>query len=390
MKKAKLALRSFRLKNFKAVRDSGEITFSPLTVFIGNNGSGKSSIIEGLETFQAVMTDGLDRAMEQWRGFEHIWNKAVPHTRSKQAEYDFYSNPVSFAINGNTATNIPIHAEMELAKVPGTFEDSVIIRREKLTARKHVEVTRDWTGAVSIRRNEQEELTMRDKGESCLKRWLMPIQQDEWQFLSMHPQAMGVPRPQRRSGGNVALEKDGSNVAEYLGGIRKISQDAFDGIVETLRFVLPYAQDLQPAITSELERNVYLQLTEGGFKVPGWLLSTGTMRLVALLALLRHPTPPPLIVIEEIENGLDPRAIHLVIDEIREAVQSGRTQVVLTTHSPYFLNLVPLQTIVLVERDANGEPHFWRPADEEEVKEWGKKFAPGELYTTGRFKRGRR
>ena len=35
-----------RLKNFKAVRDSGEISFTPLTVFIGNNGSGKSSVIE--------------------------------------------------------------------------------------------------------------------------------------------------------------------------------------------------------------------------------------------------------------------------------------------------------------------------------------------------------
>lgn len=387
MSKPKPALRSFRLKNFKAVRDSGDLKFTPLTVFIGNNGSGKSSIIEGLETFQSIMTDGLDKAMEQWRGFEHVWNKAVPHPLSERGEHSSYSNPVLFTLNGRTVHNIPVHAEMEVAMGPGGNE--IFIQREKLSARNHVAVTRDWAGAVSIKSDSHDELTLRGKGESCLKRWLMPLQQDEWQFLTMHPQAMGIPRPQRRSGGFVALEKDGSNISEYLGSIRKISQSAFDGIVETLQFVLPYAQDLQPAITSELERNVYLQLTEGGFKIPGWLLSTGTMRLVALLALLRHPTPPPLIIIEEIENGLDPRTIHLVIDEIRESVQKGRTQVVLTTHSPYFLNLVPLQTIVLVERDENGEPHFRRPADEEEVKEWGKKFAPGELYTTGRFKRGR-
>ena len=47
----KLPLRSFQLKNFKAVRDSKPVKFGPLTVFIGNNGSGKSSIIEGLETY---------------------------------------------------------------------------------------------------------------------------------------------------------------------------------------------------------------------------------------------------------------------------------------------------------------------------------------------------
>lgn len=54
-------LRSFRLKHFKAVRDSRVIRFSPLTVFVGNNGSGKSSITEALETLQAIVDQGLDR-----------------------------------------------------------------------------------------------------------------------------------------------------------------------------------------------------------------------------------------------------------------------------------------------------------------------------------------
>ena len=75
----KLPLTSFKLKNFKAVRDSKTIKFTPLTVFIGNNGSGKSSIIEGLQTYQRIMTDGLDEAMNLWRGFEHIRNAATPH-----------------------------------------------------------------------------------------------------------------------------------------------------------------------------------------------------------------------------------------------------------------------------------------------------------------------
>ena len=47
-KNLKLPLQTFRLKNFKAVRDSGVIRFTPLTVFIGNNGVGKSSIVEGV------------------------------------------------------------------------------------------------------------------------------------------------------------------------------------------------------------------------------------------------------------------------------------------------------------------------------------------------------
>lgn len=44
----KLPLAGVRVKNFKAVQDSKAIRFTPLTVFIGNNGSGKSNIIEAL------------------------------------------------------------------------------------------------------------------------------------------------------------------------------------------------------------------------------------------------------------------------------------------------------------------------------------------------------
>jgi len=57
--------------------------------------------------------------------------------------------------------------------------------------------------------------------------------------------------------------------------------------------VLPFAEDLQPAITSELDRKVYLSMSEENIadKLPGWLLSTGTIRILALWAVLHHPPP---------------------------------------------------------------------------------------------------
>jgi len=208
-----------------------------------------------------------------------------------------------------------------------------------------------------------------------------------WQFLSLQPDRMGIPVPQQRTGGRVALAKDGSNIADYLLDIQRLDQlektNAMEGIVRTMSYVLPYARDLQAALTSELERNAYLQLTEGNFKVPGWMLSTGTLRVLALLATLRHPKPPPLLVVEEIENGLDPRSIHLLVEEIRTALLTGATQVVLTTHSPYLLDLLKLDQLVLVARDKSGEPRFRRPAEVAKLDEWSRDFAPGRLYTMG-------
>lgn len=387
MKKAP-ALRSFRLKNFKAVRDSSTIKLTPLTAFIGNNGSGKSSIIEGLETFQAIVEQGLGKAMQQWRGFEHIWHKGVSHRLLESGEErPCHTNPISFDLRGRTEESA-FSATMQINMGPGGNE--IFIQHENFAEKNRSQIDRDARGAVNfLYKNKKalrhpSELSARS-GESIFGRIFSEFVSN-WQFVSLIPQVMGFPKPQKLTGDPTRLEKEGSNIAEYLLSIRKLDQSAFDGIVETLQYILPYARDLQPALTSELERTVYLQLTEGDFKVPGWLLSTGTLRIVALLALLRHPTPSPLIVIEEIENGLDPRTIHLLVDEIRNAIESGRTQVILTTHSPYLLDLLDLSHIVLVDR-VNGEPTFTRPADRESLQVWAKDFSPGRLYTMDLLRR---
>ena len=130
-----------------------------------------------------------------------------------------------------------------------------------------------------------------------------------------------------------------------------------------------------------------MKLKEESFEVPGWLLSTGTLRIVAILACLRHPNPPPLLVIEEIENGLDPRTLSLLVEEFRAASETGSTQVLFTTHSPYLLDLLDLSHIIVVERD-DGEPKFFRP-DEKKLKTWSDDFTPGQLYTMGRLERGK-
>ena len=116
------------------------------------------------------------------------------------------------------------------------------------------------------------------------------------------------------------------------------------------------------------------------------MLSSGSLRLLALLAALRHPGGPSVIFIEELENGLDPRAIGFLIDEIKAAVESGDRQVILTTHSPYLLDKLSLEHIITVERPPGGSPVFRRPSEEQELRKWAKQFAPGSLYSMGLFR----
>lgn len=98
-----LALKSFRLRN-KAVRDSGVVRFTPLTVFIGNNGSGKSSLIEGLAAFRAVSEDHLEEVFDGWHGYKNIWHKGQPpilvSVGRKGDQREQFDNPIGFEIKG--------------------------------------------------------------------------------------------------------------------------------------------------------------------------------------------------------------------------------------------------------------------------------------------------
>ena len=373
---AAVRLQSVHIRNFKAIVDSRTVKLGPLTAFIGHNGSGKSSLIEALETYQAIVTDGLDIAMQRWLGIEHVRHKNV-EARERAGKplnpmtFDLRigaspvkSTRVEMAVNNDAAAN-----RMFITKDRATPPNMVFDENSQVSPRGGDEAGRSFLASEPA---EHEAVARHIKA---------------WQFLNLQPDRMGMPVPQQRTGGRVRLAKDGSNIADYLLDIQRLDErlktNALEGIVRTMEYVLPYARDLQAALTSEIERKAYLQLTEGNFKVPGWMLSTGTLRVLALLATLRHPQPPPLVIVEEIENGLDPRSIHLLVEEIRTAVLSGVTQVVLTTHSPYLLDLLKLDQLVLVARDESGEPRFHRPADDAKLAEWSREFAPGRLYTMG-------
>ncbi|AFZ61426.1 ATP-binding protein [Anabaena cylindrica FACHB-243] len=393
-----ISLKSFQIKNFKAIRDSKTIKFEPLTVFIGNNGSGKSSVIEALSTYQMIVRDGLDEAMNYWRGFEHIRNQAVRHNkRESGVKRPHEENPIEFMIRWKNYFH-------EMTVNQDTSGNELFIQKEILNRSSPKTVfTREDNGEFFTKenQNQKENLHLMEKikgncldDESLISKFAVreKFKQGDiftnilnWQFINLNPHLMFLPKPRKRTNKHISLASDGSNIAEYILNIYNLDKNVFNGIVETLQYILPYARDLQPYVTSELERNVYLQLTENDFKIPTWLLSTGTLRILALLAVLRHPQPAPLIVIEEIENGLDPRSIHLIVDEIRSLVETGTSQIIITTHSPYLLDLLTLSQIIFVERDETGQPTFNRPADQESLQEWSKKFGPGKLYTMDRL-----
>lgn len=109
-------------------------------------------------------------------------------------------------------------------------------------------------------------------------------------------------------------------------------------------------------------------------------LSDGTLRFLFLLTVLSSPDPAPLIAIDEPETGLHPSMLPIVAEYAEEAAR--RTQVILTTHSPQFLDAfktVPTTTIV---KWNEGETEL-QTIDGGELRLWLKDYSLGALHNSG-------
>ena len=368
-----MQIRSIAVENFKALRFSGTVRLKPLTVIIGNNGSGKSSLLEAVETYRSILLDGVDAAMEHWQGFEHIRHKAAVSRLTTAARVDptrqqgAMSFQLKLAMPGG-AVDMSLKANLREAG------NRLYIQDERFRVGKSAEMIRNDMGAAQTVGEGRSIILGLAAMDATLEQLRNCV------FLRLNPDVIGNLQAVKRSGGKVRLAGDGANVAEYLIDLRERSSSAFEQVTQALRYVLPYASDVEPKVLDAgVLRRSYVQLLESKYEIPGWLMSSGSLRVLPLIATLLDPDPPPVVFVEEVENGLDPRTVGLVVDLMRAAAKSGRSQIIATTHSPYLLDMLDLDDVLLCERGEKGPVFSW-PASRKEMQVWRDKFMPGHLY----------
>jgi predicted ATPase len=110
-------------------------------------------------------------------------------------------------------------------------------------------------------------------------------------------------------------------------------------------------------------------------------LSDGTLRFLFLLTVMASPSPAPIIAIDEPETGLHPSMLPLVAEYAVDA--ATRSQVILTTHSPQFLDaFVETKPTTTVAKWEHGET-ILHTLKEEELDYWLKEYSLGSLFKSG-------
>jgi len=136
-------------------------------------------------------------------------------------------------------------------------------------------------------------------------------------------------------------------------------------IVDKLKNLSPHIESFETKIVGGTIQ-IYFHEDSLAYAVPATRLSDGTLRFLCLLSIFCHPSPPPLICIEEPEIGLHPDILPTIAELMIEA--STRTQIVVTTHSDILVSALSErpETVIVCEKDQAGTiqaPDIFSPWD---------------------------
>jgi len=163
------------------------------------------------------------------------------------------------------------------------------------------------------------------------------------------------------------FKTDGSNLPWVIEDLKKRDMDAYRNWVEHIRTALP---DVEEVLTVERadDKHRYLKIQyNSGMEVPSWLVSDGTLRLLALTLPAYLPDFEGVYLIEEPENGIHPRAIETVFQSLSSVYNA---QILLASHSPVILSMVHLEDVLCFGKTPDGVTDIVRGIDHPMLKDW--------------------
>lgn len=343
-----------KVKNFRALRNVEFKGLTPLTVLLGPNGSGKSTVFDVFAFLAECFELGLRRA----------WDK---RGRAKELRTRGSDGPVSIEIKYEEPGYplITYHLAVDEGKSgPVVVEEWLQWRRGQHGKPFRFLDYREGRGRAASG----------EKPDEQDKRLEIPLKSADLlavnalgQFAE-HPRVAALrdfitgwyvsylsadsARGQPEAGPQERLTRTGDNLANVVQYLEEQHPGQLEEIFQTLRRRVPRVERV--LAENMPDGRLLLQIKDAPFEHPilARFASDGTLKMLAYLLLLYDPAPPPFIGIEEPENFLHPRLLPELAEECRAAAE--RTQILATTHSPFFLNALRPEEVRVLWRDEQG------------------------------------
>lgn len=350
-------LERLTVRGFKSLRD---VTFEPgehLTVLFGANAAGKTNLVESIAALAALAT-GAD--------LHDALDGPFP-VRGNPAEVFAFPPPGLSALLETESPDPVLSIEADLATERGSYRYRIApgLTRPSghlFVADEYLTQTKTEGNSGPLIEHADERLRIRGDGRRVEARYeelgrnhsmlssdrfrgpgyerLDAVRREfrHWRSFALEP------RFQMRSPQFPADVKDigphGQHLASFLHKLQTAAPKHFESLILKIRLIVPSVEGLR--IHREPIRGALdIMVGEGGVEYPTALVSEGTLRTLGLCAIAVNPWQEGgLLTMEEPENGVHPRHLDLLAGLLLSLGQDGRHQVIVTTHSPRFVETV--------------------------------------------------
>ncbi len=359
-----MKIESIRLKNFKTFRDVYLPDIPPFLVVVGANGSGKSTLFDVFGFLHDCLRSNVRQALDKRGRFKEVVSRD--------------SNDASILIEIQyrmliTEVERLVTYTLEIAEQKG----QPYVKRETLKYKRgrygkpyHF---LDFENGEGFAISNEEDF---NKPDEALEREYQTLNSPDilavkglgqfgrfkaanafrqlieaWHVSDFH---ISAARGRKEAVGSIEhLSESGENLPLVARYFFEQHRAVFDHIMATLAHRVPGIKAVEPLLTED--GYLTLRFQDGSFKTPflAQYVSDGTIKMFAYLVLLYDPQPHPLLCVEEPENQLYPRLMAELAEEFRAYSQRGG-QVLVSTHSPDFLNATSLEEVCWLVKEEGG------------------------------------
>lgn len=375
------------VRNYRALKDITLERLTPLTVLLGPNGSGKSTVFDVFAFLSECFSDGLRKAWERRGRFREL--RSRDQEGSIVIEIQYRERPRSPLIT--------YHLEIEeQPKGPVVKREFLRWKRGHPAAPFHFLDYQYGQGKVITGESPESSDTRVEKplsGPDVLAVNTLGTLAENPRVIALRSFITGwhlsylsadAARGNPEAGAEERLSPTGSNLPNVIQYLREQHPQRLEQIFETLRRRIPRIEKVEAEVLQD--SRLLLLVKDAPFSTPvlSRFVSDGTLKMLAYLTVLYDPDPPQLIGIEEPENYLHPRLLPELAEECQQA--SERTQLIVTTHSPFFINPLRPEEVRVLYRGSDGYTRVRRVGDMQGIRAFLDQGANlGELWMEGYF-----
>jgi predicted ATPase len=352
-----------KVQNFRALREVEFKDITPLTVLLGPNGSGKSTVFDVFAFLSECFESGLRRAWDKRGRGRELRTRGGDGPVSIEIKYREPGFPlITYRLSVEERGTTPIVAEEWLQWRRGTSGKPFrfLDYREGHGRAVSGERPDEQDKRIEVPLNSPDLLAVNALGQFAEHPRVAALRGFITGWYVSYLSAESA-RGQPEAGPQDRLTKTGDNLANVVQYLAEQHPDSLDAIFDVLRKRIPRIEKVLAETMPD--GRLLLQIKDAPFNHPvlAKFASDGTLKMLAYLVLLYDPTPPPFIGIEEPENFLHPRLLPELAEECRAAVAG--TQLLVTTHSPFFLNSLRPEEVRVLWRDDTGYTQTCRAKD---------------------------